>query len=139
MASIVYLLNGIDGNSLTQGVFSNNKMLKFGIGGKYLGESPLTYSYSRLREIDLVSLINVENQLEVGYNINKEFKKYPVYADIFELIKWCNTHPSLVFVGRRNEVYSDNQGKVEYSQYFFGFTKGMLAESKLQEVMRVNG
>lgn len=139
MASIVYLLNGIDGNSLTQGVFSNNKMLKFGIGGKYLGEGPLTYSYSRLREIDLVSLINVENQLEVGYNINKDFKKYPAYADIFELIKWCNTHPSLVFVGRRNEIYSDNQGKIEYSQYFFGFTKGMLIESKLQEVMRING
>ena len=97
MSTIVYLLNGIDGNSLTQGVFSNNKMLKFGIGGKYLGEFPLSYSYSRLREIDFVSIINVKNQMEVAYVIDKEFKKYPIYTDVYEIINWLNKQPSLVF------------------------------------------
>ena len=139
MSTIVYLLNGIDGNSLTQGVFSNNKMLKFGIGGKYLGEFSLSYSYSRLREIDFVSIINVKNQMEVAYVIDKEFKKYPIYTDVYEIINWLNKQPSLVFVGKRNEVYSDKIGDVEYSQYFFGFTKGKLDENQLQEVMRVNG
>ena len=139
MSTIVYLLNGIDGNSLTQGVFSNNKMLKFGIGGKYLGEFPLSYSYSRLREIDFVSIINVKNQMEVAYVIDKEFKKYPIYTDVYEIINWLNKQPSLVFVGKRNEVYSDKIGDVEYSQYFFGFTKGKLDENQLQEVMGVNG
>lgn len=139
MGSVVHLLNGIDGNSLTQGIYTNNKMLTFGVGGKYLGEGPLSYNHSRLREIDLVSLINVDNQLEVAYNINKEFKKFDVYADIFDIVKWCNTHPDLIFIGRRNEVYKDTKGSIDYVQYFFGFTKGTISEKQLQEVMKVNG
>ena len=142
MNFVMYLLNGVDGQSLTQGIYSKNmgnRMLRFGIGGKYLGETPLSYTQSRVREIDFVSILNVDNQLEVAYVINKEFKKFPVYADVFEIIRWCNTHPNLVFVGKRNEEYQDSQGVVPYAQYMFGFTKGMLNEKQLQEVMRVNG
>lgn len=141
MNNHIYLLNGVDGNSLLQGIYSNldNKMLRFGIGGKFVGESPLSYNYSRLREVDFVSILNVENTMEVAYIINKEFKKFPVYADMFELIKWCNTQPSLIFVGRRDGVISDTQGNVNYIQYMFGFTKGILKEMELQGVMRVNG
>ena len=142
MNFVMYLLNGVDGQSLTQGIYSKNmgnRMLRFGIGGKYLGETPLSYTHSRLREIDFVSILNVDNQLEVAYVINKEFKKFPVYADVFEIIRWCNTHPNLIFVGKRNEEYQDSQGVVPYAQYMFGFTKGMLNEKQLQEVMRVNG
>ena len=142
MNYVMYLLNGVDGQSLTQGIYSKNmgnRMLKFGIGGKFLGESPLSYNHSRLREIDFVSILNVDNQLEVAYVINKEFKKFTVYADVFEVIRWCNTHPSLIFVGKRSEEYRDSQGVVPYSQYMFGFTKGMLNEMQLQGVMRVNG
>lgn len=142
MNFVMYLLNGVDGQSLTQGIYSKNignRMLRFGVGGKYLGESGLSYNHSRLREIDFVSILNVDNQLEVAYIINKEFKKFPVYADVFEIIKWCNTHPNLIFVGKRNLKYEDNQGVVPYSQYMFGFTKGLLDEKTLQEVMKVNG
>lgn len=139
MAVEVYLLNGVDGNSLAQGVFCKNKMLKFGIGGKFVGEFPLSYTYSRMREIDFVSLINVDNQMEVAYIMRGEFKKFPVYAEIYDLIKWCNTHPSLIFVGKRNETYQDKQGYVDYSQYFFGFTKNKLDERQLLDVMKVNG
>ena len=142
MNFVMYLLNGVDGQSLTQGIYSKNmgnRMLRFGIGGKYLGETPLSYNHSRLREIDFVSILNVDNQLEVAYVINKEFKKFPVYADVFEIIRWCNTHPNLIFVGKRNEEYQDAQGTVPYAQYMFGFTKGMLNEKQLQEAMKVNG
>ena len=71
MNFVMYLLNGVDGQSLTQGIYSKNmgnRMLRFGIGGKYLGETPLSYTHSRLREIDFVSILNVDNQLEVAYN-----------------------------------------------------------------------
>ena len=136
---IVYMLNGVDGNSLVQGIYTDEKMLCFGIGGRFIEERGISYRYSRLREIDLVSIINVQNQMEVAYSINKGFQKYPVYADIFEIIRWCNTHPNLVFVGKRENTYKDNMGSVEYSQYLFGFTKGKLNEKELQEVMRVNG
>lgn len=139
MVQSVYLLNGVDNNSLVQGIYTDQKMLRFGIGGKFLGESGMSYKYSRLREIDIVSIINVNNQMEVAYIIDKNFKKYTVYSDIFDLIKWCNTHPNLIFIGRRDSSYVDKQGSVEYIQYFFGFTKGTLDEYELQGVMRVNG
>ena len=78
--STVHLLNGVDGNSLTQGIYAHNKMLKFGLGGKYLGEGPLSYNHTRLREIELISIINVDNDIEVACNISKEFQKFNVYA-----------------------------------------------------------
>lgn len=139
MSSIVYLLNGVDGNSLTQGIAYNGRLLKFGIGGKYLGESGMSYNFSRQRELDLVSIINVGNELEVAYIINREFKKFAVYSDVFEIIKWCNTNPNLIFIGKRDCQYKDSIGAVPYSQYFFGFKPETLSEQQLQEVMRVNG
>lgn len=142
MDSLMYLFNGVDGNSLAQGIYCKSlgsRMLKFGIGGKYLGEFPLSYNHSRRREIDFVSIINVDNQLEIAYIIGSEFKKFPIYADVFEIIRWCNMHPNLIFVGKRSEVFNDNKGSVPYNQYFFGFTAGTLNEKQLQEVMRVNG
>ena len=142
MNSTVYLLNGVDGNSLAQGIYCKtlaNRMLKFGVGGKYLGEYPLSYNHSRLREIDLVSIINVNNEFELAYIINGEFKKFPIYADIYEIVKWCNIHPNLIFIGKRDETFKDNQGELDYMQYFFGFTAGKLNEMQLQGVMRVNG
>lgn len=139
IGSTVHLLNGVDGNSLTQGIYAYNKMLKFGIGGKYLGEAPLSYNHTRLREIELVSIVNVENKLEVACNINKVFNKFEVYAEIYDILRWCNTHPNLVVVGRRELEYRDNQGVVPFVQYFFGFTKGTITERQIQEVFRVNG
>ena len=142
MSNVMYLLNGVDGQALVQGVYAKsmgNRMLKFGVGGKYLGEAPLAYKHSRIREIDFVSILNVGNQFEVDYVINHEYKKFTIYADVFELVIWCNTHPNLIFVGKRNQEYRDNQGIVPYNQYMFGFTKGMLNEMQLQEAMKVNG
>ncbi len=139
MSAVVYLLNGVDGNSLTQGLAYSGRLLKFGIGGKFIGETPMSYNFSRQREVDLVSIINVENELEVAYIKNNVFKKFTVYADVFDIIKWCNIHPNLIFVGKRDCVYSDYKGNIEYSQYFFGFKAGSLNEEKLQEVMKVNG
>ena len=135
IGSTVHLLNGVDGNSLTQGIYAYNKMLKFGIGGKYLGEGPLSYNHTRLREIELISIINVDNDIEVACNISKEFQKFNVYADYFDIIKWCNTHPHLVVSGHRSGTLKG----IKFSQYFFGFTKDTISMSKIQEVFKVNG
>lgn len=135
VGSTVHLLNGVDGNSLTQGIYAHNKMLKFGIGGKYLGEGPISYNHTRLREIELVSVLNVGNDLEVACNINKEFYKFNVYAEVYDILKWCNTHPNLVVVGRRE----GSVGDVSFIQYFFGFTRGTITAKQIQEVFRVNG
>lgn len=138
---MVYLLNGVDGNSLKLGIYSNidNEMLCFGAGGKFVGAGPISYKHTRLREIDLVSLINVDNEMEVAYIVNRQFQKFPVDGDIFEIVKWCNTHPDLIFVGRKDDVYKDKQGSIPYIQYFFGFTKGKMNESLLKKVMGING
>ena len=141
MDNHVYLLNGLEGNSLLNGVYSNvdNLMLKFGSGGTFRGEAPLSYKYARLREIDMISILNVNNQLEVAYVINQQFKKFPIYADIYELITWCRLRPSLIFIGRRSDTFSDYQGSVEYTQYLFGFTKGAIKEDAVKEGLHVNG
>ena len=141
MSNVVYLLNGVDGNSLVSGVYDGNtkKMLTFGVGGKYINETVLSYRYSRLREIDLVSLINVNNNMEVAYIHKQEFKKFPVYADMFKVIKWFNTNPKIIFFGRRDCVLRDATGEVPYLQYLFGFNKGTINEAELQGVLEVNG
>ena len=108
---------------------------KFGLGGKYLGEGPLSYNHTRLREIELISIINVDNDIEVACNISKEFQKFNVYADYFDIIKWCNTHPHLVVSGHRSGTLKG----IKFSQYFFGFTKDTISISKIQEVFKVNG
>lgn len=131
----VHLLNGVDGNTLTQGIYAHNKMLKFGIGGKYLGEGPISYNHTRLREIDLISIVNVDNDIEVACNIGKEFCKFNVYADYFEIIKWCNTHPHLIVNGHRSGTLKG----IKFNQYFFGFTKDTISINKIQEVFKVNG
>lgn len=135
MGVTVHLLNGVDGNILTQGIFAHNKMLKFGVGGKYLGEAPISYNHTRIREIELVSIINVDNDLEVACNINKEFHKFNVYAEIYDILRWCTTHPNLIVSGRREGSVDG----VAYIQYFFGFTRNTISLNQVQEVFRVNG
>lgn len=139
--AIVHLLNGVDNNSLKVGIYSNidNKMLTFGTGGKFISAGPISYKYSRIREIDLVSIINVGNEMEVAFVIDKQFSKYPVNGDINEIVKWFNTHPNLIFVGRKDDNYSDNQGSIGYIQYFFGFTKGVLSVSQMRGIFGING
>ena len=134
MQTKAFLINGIDGNILAQGVTNEGVMLKFGVGGKYLGKFPIPFNNSNIREIDVVSILNVENQLELGYVINNEFRKYSLYADLEEILQWVNYIDNMVFVGRR----TDSEGGIVYNQYIYGFKKGCLNEKRLLEVLRVN-
>lgn len=135
MPTKAFLIDGIDGNILAQGLLNEGEILKFGAGGKYLGRFPISFNMGTTREIDLVSIVNVDNQLELGYIINNEFKKCPIYTDINDLIRWVNIIDNMVFIGRKVDVESG----VEYNQYLYGFKKGSLKENKLLEVLRVNG
>ena len=135
MPTKAFLIDGIDGNILAQGLLNEGSILKFGAGGKYLGRFPISFNMGTTREIDLVSIANVDNQLELGYIINNEFKKCPIYADLNDLIRWVNFIDNMVFIGRKVDVESG----VEYNQYLYGFKKGTLKENKLLEVLRVNG
>lgn len=135
MSTKAFLIDGIDGNILAQGLVNEGEVLKFGSGGRYLGKFPISFNMGRTREIDLVSIINVENQLELAYIINNEFKKCPIYADINDLIRWVNAIDNMVFIGRRVDV----EKGTEYNQYLYGFKKDTLRERQLLEVLRVNG
>ncbi len=129
-SSKVMLLNGVDGNSLHYGVYAFNKMLKFGVGGDYIGEFPFSYRNSRLREIDLISIINVENDMEVAFVINEEMGKLPICTDIYKILEWCNDHPAICFSGRRKKTHKG----LEFTQYFYGFTKNRISEEEIKRV-----
>lgn len=135
MLTKVFLIDGLDGNILAQGLLNEGEILKFGSGGRYIGKFPMTFYMGRTREIDVVSIVNVENELELAYIIDGVFKKCPIYADINDLIRWVNVIDNMVFIGRR----VDTEGGIEYNQYLYGFKKGTLKEKQLLGVLKVNG
>ena len=140
----VQILYDLDGNSFMRAFYSKelgNRMQKFTIGGEYKGESSFSFNHSKIREVDIVSLINVDNIFEAGYIINGEFDKIPVEVDIYTIIKWLNSFPSnqLLQVGTKNMEFKDEKGVIPYTQYLFAFAKGVLSEEKIQEVFGSNG
>ncbi len=123
-------MNGVNGISLNTGIYVFGKLMLFGVGGKCMGEVPMTYFNNRIREIDLISILNVENILEVAYILNEEMKQSDVTSNIYDILEWCTNNNNLAFVGRR-ELCIDG---VEGTQYIYGFEKGMLFEREIQGV-----
>lgn len=127
MPTKVLLLGGLDGNILTSGVVNEGSMMKFGIGGKYLGKFPVPFDFQTNREIDLISILNVDNQLELGYVINNEFNKMPLFVDMQELIKWLNKQNNMLFAGS----ITNNVDSINYNQYLYGFEKNTFTIERL--------
>mgnify|MGYP000940904096 CR=1 FL=1 len=132
----VFLVNGVNGNVLETGVINNGKYLKFTYNGNYIGEYPVPFNADYIREIDMVSILNVDNNIEVAYVLNNKFHKLRVFTDINKLIKGISslTNGNL-FVGRREEQISG----IEYIQYLYGYKRGSINEKTLLEVLKVNG
>ncbi len=132
----VFLINGVNGNTLEGGVINNGKYLKFGYGGKYMGEFPVPFNPDTVTEIDMVSILNVDNNIEVAYVIGNQFFKSRITTPITEIIKGISSlSRGNIFVGRR-------ENKIEgigYIQYLYGYKKGSFKEAQLLEVLGIYG
>lgn len=132
----VFLINGVSGNILENGVTNNGKYLRFGSNGKYIGEYPIPFNPDSIREIDMISILNVENNIELAYVLNNQFYKVRLSTEINKLIKGISSiSKGNLFVGRREE----NKNGVGYIQYLYGYKKGSIKETNLLEVLRGNG
>ena len=132
----VFLVQGVSGNALEEGLISEGKYLKFFSGGRYLGENPIPYSPDMLREVDILSILNVNNTLELAYVLNNTFKKSVIRLDINTIIKGISKlKEGNLFVGRREDVVDG----LKYTQYIYAYKKGIVTEGSLLEVLNVKG
>jgi hypothetical protein len=105
----------------TKGLINDGKMLKFHFNGTCLGEFPLSFSKVSLQEVDIVSLLVLDNgEVEVGYNIAEIFSKKPAIRSLSDIINLINAANGLVFAGKREE-------KDAYVQYIYAFMRGVLS------------
>lgn len=107
-----------------QGLIGDGKLLKFGYNGVCLGEYPLIFD-ATLQEVDIISLLQVGTDVEVGYNIGRKFFKKPAKKSISEIASIVNNHSSVVFLGRRDGAIDG----AKFSQYIYVFRYGVLTPS----------
>ena len=132
----VFLINGVNGNVLENGVVNEGKFLKFGYNNNYIGVFDVPFKPDLIREIDIISILNVENKIEIGYVIDNKFDKFYTSIKINNLIKgMSNITKGNIFVGR---VEEKTKG-IAYTQYLYGYKKGFLTDLKLMEAMKANG
>lgn len=121
-------LTSINGDLFSQCLIGDGKMLKFALGGKFLGEFSIDYNIGTLQEVDIVSILVVEGTVEVAYNMKGAFNKCVPTKDIPDIINFFNQMQGIVFTGRR-------QGQLDgvtFSQYFYAFRVNTLHESTLR-------
>lgn len=121
-------LTSINGDLFSQCLIGDGKMLKFALGGKFLGEFFIDYNIGTLQEVDIVSILVVEGTVEVAYNMKGTFNKCVPTKDIPDIINFFNQMQGIVFTGRR-------QGQLDgvtFSQYFYAFRVNTLHESTLR-------
>lgn len=122
--SKVYLAD-IVGEFGTRCLIGDGKMLKFRLNGTCLGEFPIDYNILGLQEVDIVSVLVSDNNVEVGYNINQEFTKKSTNLALSEIARRLNNANGLIFIGKRDGKEAD----VSYSQYIYVFLKGSVSTS----------
>lgn len=129
--SKVHMANRVDNTSLVIGLITDGAMLKFGTGGKFLGETTALYNASGLSQIDVISILKQGNTIEVSFHIDGIFTKHPTNRTLIDIITDFNKIRGIIFAGKRD---GDIEG-ISYSQYIYGFTQGILFTQNLMGVL----
>lgn len=110
-----------------RGLIGDGKMLKFHFNGTCLGEFPVPFDNVTLQEVDIVSLLVSNNDVEIAVNASREFKKKISKISLSEVAKQVQSLNGLVFLG----IKKDNAHGVPYTQYIYAFLKGAIHPSIL--------
>lgn len=71
----VYLGVCIDGDPYKQGIMAQGRMLVFSMGS-YIGELPTSYNIGSIQEVDILSILDEGEYIELAAHIGGVFTKY---------------------------------------------------------------
>lgn len=112
----------------TRCLIGDGKLLKFKFNGTCLGEFPLDYNVTSLQEVDIVSVLISNTDVEIAFNTNQTFTKKTSMLGLADIARTINGMQGLVFAGQRD----GQDGTATYSQYIYAFLKGSIVESLLK-------
>lgn len=123
----------VDNNMFLKGLVNEGVVLQFGVGGKYLGEFPISYNLSNLKSVDIVSILCNNKNIEIGLNIDERFTKFQTSMDLGSVNDVLMTKLTGYSVGFRREL--DIEG-VRCIQYIFVFERNHLPNYNLGEMLK---
>jgi hypothetical protein len=121
----------VDNNIFLRALVSEGRMLQFGIGGKYVGEFPISFDLTYVEEVDVVSLLSNNGHIEVGVNCNEVFTKFETGRDLATLNMLCNGLKGLEAPFRR-QVKTDG---ILYTQYIYVYKKGSIRMPNIKTLL----
>lgn len=123
----------VDNNMFLKGLINEGIMLKFGLGGKYLGEFPISFNLSNVKDVDIISILSNNKNIEIGLNIDEAFSKFNSSKDIVVLNGICTQQLRGFNSGFRRELNIDG---VVCIQYIYVYDKGFLKNYRLGDVLK---
>ena len=125
----------VDNNMFLKGLINEGTMLKFGVGGKYLGEFPISFNISNMIEVDIISILSNNKNIEIGLNIDETFSKFMSSKDVVAINEICTRKINCFQMSFRREL---NVEGVACIQYIYIYTKGILKNYrlKLEELLK---
>jgi hypothetical protein len=118
----VYLID-VPNEFGVKGLIGDGKLLKFNFSGTCLGEFPIPYNNMTLQEVDVLSVMVADNNVEVGYNMGQTFTKKETLIGLADIARKIDSIKGLIFIG----IKDGNNSGVKYSQYIYTFLKGSLS------------
>jgi hypothetical protein len=123
VASKVHFIN-IPSEPGMRGLIGDAKMLKFNLSGICLGEFDVYLGNNvTYQEVDIISILQVGQEIELGYNIDQQFYKKTPKGSIGDIAAIINTLTGVIMVGLRDGVY----GGTQYRQYIYVLIKGSVS------------
>lgn len=98
----------------------DGKLLRFNVQGICLGEFPISYDFTSMQEVDVISVLVANNNVELGYNTGQQFSKKTTLLGLSDIARKISSLSGLIFVGKKDGVADG----VTYSQYIYTFLKG---------------
>lgn len=130
--STVYLSRGRSMSAPTY-LVHDGVMHKFDWLQGYISSEPANINIlPNLQEVDLLSVLAYTGGVELGYNVNRVFGKRNPRNSVAAITSILQAKQGLQVLSQRNWSVALNESNV--MQYFFVFTKGLLAESDIMNL-----
>lgn len=131
--SKVYLVDRYRGSVLSKALVADGQLLEFSMTGVFVAERPMEFNLPYMREVDAVSFLLQNGEVEMATNIDGVFTKSFIGASIMNITKRMKSIApnKLLFAGVRNGDV-DNQ---KYTQYIYIFDKGLINNDLLKGVL----
>lgn len=126
-------IGDVDGNMFMKGLINEGVMLKFGIGGKYLGEFPISFNVSNLKSVDIVSILCNNKNIEIGLNIDECFTKFQTTKDLGSIDAVLTQQVTGYHIGFRRELMVEGAKSI---QYIYVFERNHLPKYRIGDMLK---